>query len=48
MLQQKHISERLDDSEKSKALGQAKEMCRRPQQSNYKKTKKENEIVSYV
>ncbi|KAG0806187.1 hypothetical protein G6F20_011327 [Rhizopus arrhizus] len=38
MLQQKHISERLDDSEKSKVLGLAKEMCRRPQQSNYKKT----------
>ncbi|KAG1153588.1 hypothetical protein G6F37_010221 [Rhizopus arrhizus] len=38
MLQQKHISERLDDSEKSKVLGQAKEMYRRPHQSNYKKT----------
>ncbi|KAG1275899.1 hypothetical protein G6F65_009590 [Rhizopus arrhizus] len=38
MLQQKHISERLDDSEKSKVLELAKEMCRRPQQSNYKKT----------
>ncbi|KAG1450890.1 hypothetical protein G6F57_016298 [Rhizopus arrhizus] len=38
MLQQKHISERLDDSEKSKVLGLAKEMCRRPHQSNYKKT----------
>jgi hypothetical protein len=34
MLQQKHISERLDDSEKSKVLGLAKEMYRRPQQSN--------------
>ncbi|KAG1391028.1 hypothetical protein G6F60_012753 [Rhizopus arrhizus] len=38
MLQQKHISERLDDSEKSKILELVKEMCRRPQQSNYKKT----------
>ncbi|KAG1376449.1 hypothetical protein G6F61_007586 [Rhizopus arrhizus] len=38
MLQQKHISERLDDSEKSKVLGLEKEMCRRPRQSNYKKT----------
>jgi hypothetical protein len=38
MLQRKHISERLDDSEKSKALGSAKEMYRRPQQSNYKKS----------
>jgi hypothetical protein len=38
MLQQKHISERLDDNEKSKVLGLAKEMCRRSQQSNYKKT----------
>jgi acyl-coenzyme A synthetase/AMP-(fatty) acid ligase len=38
MLQQKHISERLDDSEKSKVLVLAKEMYRRPQQSNYKKT----------
>ncbi|KAG1038925.1 hypothetical protein G6F43_012612 [Rhizopus delemar] len=38
MLQQKHISERLDDSEKSKALGLAKEMYRRSQKSNYKKT----------
>ncbi|KAG1136588.1 hypothetical protein G6F37_011842 [Rhizopus arrhizus] len=38
MLQQKHISERLDNSEKSKVLGLAKEMCRQPQQSNYKKT----------
>ncbi|KAG1274939.1 hypothetical protein G6F65_010181 [Rhizopus arrhizus] len=38
MLQQKHISEKLDDSEKSKVLGQAKEMYRRPQQNNYKKT----------
>ncbi|KAG1396106.1 hypothetical protein G6F60_009829 [Rhizopus arrhizus] len=28
----------LDDSEKSKVLGLAKEMYRRPQQSNYKKT----------
>ncbi|KAG1148851.1 hypothetical protein G6F37_008979 [Rhizopus arrhizus] len=37
MLQQKHISERLDDSEKSKVLELAKEMYRRPQQSNYKK-----------
>ncbi|KAG1132354.1 hypothetical protein G6F38_013307 [Rhizopus arrhizus] len=37
MLQQKHISERLDDNEKSKVLGLAKEMYRRPQQSNYKK-----------
>ncbi|KAG1145137.1 hypothetical protein G6F37_005835 [Rhizopus arrhizus] len=37
MLQQKHTSERLDDSEKSKDLGQAKEMYRRPQQNNYKK-----------
>ncbi|KAG1641913.1 hypothetical protein G6F44_005356 [Rhizopus delemar] len=38
ILQQKHISERLDDSEKSKVLGLAKEMYRRPQESNYKKT----------
>ncbi|KAG1505783.1 hypothetical protein G6F52_012054 [Rhizopus delemar] len=38
MLQQKHISERLDDSEKSKALGLAKEMYRQSQKSNYKKT----------
>ncbi|EIE79518.1 hypothetical protein RO3G_04223 [Rhizopus delemar RA 99-880] len=38
MLQQKHISERLDDSEKSKVLGLAKEMYRRSQKSNYKKT----------
>ncbi|KAG1492036.1 hypothetical protein G6F52_013395 [Rhizopus delemar] len=38
MLQQKHISERLDDSEKSKVLELAKEMYRRPQQNNYKKT----------
>ncbi|KAG1157186.1 hypothetical protein G6F37_006929 [Rhizopus arrhizus] len=38
MLQQKHISERLDDSEKSKVLGLAKEEYRQPQQSNYKKT----------
>ncbi|KAG0868071.1 hypothetical protein G6F16_008301 [Rhizopus arrhizus] len=38
MLQLKHISERLDDSKKSKALVLAKEMYRRPQQSNYKKT----------
>ncbi|KAG1325236.1 hypothetical protein G6F63_012245 [Rhizopus arrhizus] len=38
MLQQNHISERLDDSEKIKVLELAKEMCRRPQQSNYKKT----------
>ncbi|KAG1137810.1 hypothetical protein G6F37_012511 [Rhizopus arrhizus] len=38
MLKQKHISERLDDSEKSKFLGLTKEMCLRPQQSNYKKT----------
>ncbi|KAG0934342.1 hypothetical protein G6F57_005334 [Rhizopus arrhizus] len=38
MLQQKHTSERLDDSEKSKVLGLVKEMYRRPQQSNYKKT----------
>jgi hypothetical protein len=37
MLQQKHILEKLDDSEKSKDLGLAKEMYRRPQQSNYKK-----------
>ncbi|KAG1132741.1 hypothetical protein G6F37_013339 [Rhizopus arrhizus] len=33
-----HISERLDNSEESKALRLAKEMCRQPQQSNYKKT----------
>ncbi|KAG1151747.1 hypothetical protein G6F38_001044 [Rhizopus arrhizus] len=38
MLQQKHISERLDNSEKSKVLGLAKEMYRQPQQSNCKKT----------
>ena len=38
MLQLKHISEKLDDSKKSKALVLAKEMYRRPQQSNYKKT----------
>jgi acyl-coenzyme A synthetase/AMP-(fatty) acid ligase len=38
MLQQKHISERLDDSEKSKFVVLAKEMYRRPQQSNYKET----------
>jgi hypothetical protein len=38
MLRQKHISERLDDSEERKALVLAKEMCRRPQQSNYKTT----------
>ncbi|KAG1491973.1 hypothetical protein G6F54_009637 [Rhizopus delemar] len=38
MLQQKHISERLDDSGKSKVLGLAKEMCRRSQKGNYKKT----------
>ncbi|KAG1038652.1 hypothetical protein G6F43_012661 [Rhizopus delemar] len=38
MLQQKHISERLDDNEKSKVLGLAKEIYRRPEQSNYKKT----------
>ncbi|KAG0740160.1 hypothetical protein G6F23_008465 [Rhizopus arrhizus] len=38
MLKQKHISERPDDSEKSKVLVLAKEMYRRPQQSNYKKT----------
>ncbi|KAG1042688.1 hypothetical protein G6F43_011834 [Rhizopus delemar] len=38
MLQQKHISERLDDNEKSKVLGLAKEMYRRSQKSNYKKT----------
>jgi phage major head subunit gpT-like protein len=31
MLQQKHISERLDDSEKNKDLGLAKEMYRLPQ-----------------
>ncbi|KAG1141528.1 hypothetical protein G6F37_007603 [Rhizopus arrhizus] len=31
-------SQLLDDSEKSKVLGLAKEMCRRLQQSNYKKT----------
>jgi hypothetical protein len=30
MLQQKHISERLDNSEKSKVLGLAKEIYRRP------------------
>ncbi|KAG1034421.1 hypothetical protein G6F43_013414 [Rhizopus delemar] len=38
MLQQKHISERLDDSEKSKVLGLAKEMYRQSQKINYKKT----------
>ncbi|KAG1447675.1 hypothetical protein G6F55_011001 [Rhizopus delemar] len=38
MLQQKHISERLDDNEKSKVLGLAKKMYRRSQKSNYKKT----------
>ncbi|KAG1450438.1 hypothetical protein G6F46_008717 [Rhizopus delemar] len=38
ILQQKHISEKLDDSEKNKALGLTKEMYRRLQQSNYKKT----------
>ncbi|KAG1052393.1 hypothetical protein G6F43_005460 [Rhizopus delemar] len=38
MLQQKHISERLNDSEKSKVLGLAKEMYRQPQQNSYKKT----------
>jgi hypothetical protein len=37
MLQQKHISEGLDDNEKSKVIGLAKEMYRRPQQINYKK-----------
>jgi hypothetical protein len=36
MLQQKHISERLDDSEKSKVLGQAKEMYRRPHKEKNK------------
>ncbi|KAG1372153.1 hypothetical protein G6F61_011303 [Rhizopus arrhizus] len=34
MLQQKHISERLYDSEKSKVLRLAKEMYRQPHQSN--------------
>ncbi|KAG0765571.1 hypothetical protein G6F24_004317 [Rhizopus arrhizus] len=38
MLQQKHISARLDDSEKSKFVVLAKEMYRRPQQINYKET----------
>ncbi|KAG1291164.1 hypothetical protein G6F66_008042 [Rhizopus arrhizus] len=38
MLQQKHISERLDDSEKSKFVVLTKEVYRRPQQSNYKET----------
>ncbi|CEG74416.1 hypothetical protein RMATCC62417_09640 [Rhizopus microsporus] len=38
MLQQKHISERLDDSVKSKALDLAETMHIQPQQSGYKKT----------